>query len=266
MDRAAALAAEWRARLIVLHVLEQPAPASDLPSWRRPLDPHEASRRRVLRDLRGSGGLDLEVLVERGEPAPRILDVAERLGCELIVTGVARDEALGRLFLGTTVEALVRRTSVPVLVVESRPGGAYRNVVVATDFSEGSRAALEAALALLPAARVRLFHAYRVRMESLVSDTTAAREAAARLAMEESRAFLAATPAAAASGRLIETVCEYGEVGALLEEFVQLGDVDLVVLGTEGRTGLAGVLLGSVAQRLLNRLPVDTLVARRRRG
>jgi nucleotide-binding universal stress UspA family protein len=46
---------------------------------------------------------------------------------------------------------------------------------------------------------------------------------------------------------------------------VQVGDVDLVVLGTEGRTGLAGVLLGSVAQRLLSRLSVDVLVVRRRR-
>jgi nucleotide-binding universal stress UspA family protein len=179
LDRATELAAEWRARLVVLNVLQAPAPVTDLPSWRRPLDPHEAARRRVLRDLRGAEGLDLEVLVERGEPAPRILDVAGRLGCELIVTGVARDETLGRLLPGTTVEALVRRASVPVLVVKSRPRGAYRNVVVATDFSEGSRAALEAALALLPEARVRLFHAYHVHMESLVSDTTAARAAAA---------------------------------------------------------------------------------------
>ena len=259
MDRAAELAAEWRARLVVLHVLEGPATVTDLPSWRRPLDPYEAARRRVLRDLRGAEGLDLEVLVERGAPAPRILEVAGRLGCELIVTGVARDEPLGRVVLGTTVEALVRRASVPVLVVKARPRGAYRN-------AEGSRAALEAALALLPEARVRLFHAYRVPMESFVGDAAAARAAAARLAAEESHAFLAATPAVAASGRAVETVREYGEVGPLLEELVQVSDVDLVALGTEGRSGLAGVLLGSVAQRLLARLSVDALVVRRRKA
>jgi nucleotide-binding universal stress UspA family protein len=158
----------------------------------------------------------------------------------------------------------VRRASTPVLVVKSRPRGAYQNVVVATDFSEGSWAALAAALALLPEGRVRLFHAYRVPLESFVSDTTAAREAAAHLAMEEMGAFLAATPAAA-GGRFVETLCEYGDVGALLEELVQQSDVDLVVLGTEGRSGLAGVLLGSVAQRLLSRLSVDALVVRQRK-
>jgi nucleotide-binding universal stress UspA family protein len=41
--------------------------------------------------------------------------------------------------------------------------------------------------------------------------------------------------------------------------------VDLVVLGTEGRSGLARAVLGSTAQRLLSRLPVDVLVVRRRR-
>jgi nucleotide-binding universal stress UspA family protein len=72
-------------------------------------------------------------------------------------------------------------------------------------------------------------------------------------------------PSAAAGGRAIETLCEYGEAGALFEDLAQLGGVDLVALGTEGHSGLAGVLLGSVAQRLLPRLSVDVLVVRRRR-
>jgi hypothetical protein len=35
MDRAVALATEWQAQLVVLHVLQEPAPVTDLPSWRR---------------------------------------------------------------------------------------------------------------------------------------------------------------------------------------------------------------------------------------
>jgi nucleotide-binding universal stress UspA family protein len=268
LDRATMLAAEWHARLVVLHVLEEPAPVTELPSWRRPMDPRQAARRRVHDDLEGAQaaqGIEIDIVVERGDPATAILEVVERLGGQLIVTGVARDETLGRLLLGTTVETLARKANVPVLVVKSRPRRPYHKVVVATDFSEGSRDALEAALALLPGAEVSLFHAFDVPFEGLGDDRMAARESAARQATAESEAFLATTPGVSASGRSLATYCEYGEPGALLEDLVQVRGVDLVVVGTEGRTGLAQVLLGSVAQRLLGRLRVDVLVVRRRR-
>lgn len=266
LDRATSLAAEWHARLVVLHAMQEPAMVTDLPSWRRPPDPRLAARQRVRRDLQGAEGVEIEVIVERGEPASLILEVTERLDSDLIVTGVARDEPLGRGLLGTTVEKLARKTNVPILVVKSRPRGPYLNVVVATDFSEGSRCALETALALLPAAQVTLFHAFGVIFEEFIDDKMAQRESAARQAMAESRSFLAATPAAAASGRSIATLCEHGDSSALLEDLVQARGVDLVVVGTEGRKGLPGVLLGSVAQRLLSDLSVDVLVVRRRRS
>src|SRR5262245_50376927 len=265
MDRAVALASEWQARLVVLHVLQEPASVTDLPSWRRPPDPRQVAWQRVCNDLQGAQGVDIEVMVERGEPATLILDVIDRLGCELVVTGVARGETLGRVVQGTTVEKLARTAHWPVRVVKSRPRGPYRNVVVATDFSEGSRCALEAALALLPTAQVSLFHAFDVPFEGFIDDKMAARESAWHQAMAESQAFLAATPVVAALEHSVAMRCEYGEPGALLQDLVQARRVDRVVLGTVGRSGLARVLLGSVAHRLLSRLSVDVLVVRRRR-
>ena len=265
LDRATALAAEWNARLVVLHALQEPARISDLPSWRRPPDPSQAARRRVYEDLRGAEGVKIDVIVDRGDPPSVILETAERLGCDLIVTGMARDETLGRVLLGDTVEKLARKANAPVLVVKSRPRGPYRNVIVATDFSEGSRHAFEVALAMLPQAQMTLFHAVEVPFEGLIDDKMEARAAAENQARAECQAFLAATPAVAASKRPVEVVCECGEVGALLQDLAQTRGADLVVLGTEGHSGLASVLLGSVARYLLNALSIDTLVARRRK-
>lgn len=266
LDRAMALAAEWKTKLIVLHVMQQKAPVTDIASWRRPPDPQAAAQARVLGDLRGAAGLDLEVLVERGEPAARILETAERRGCGLLVTGVARDETLGRLLLGTTTRRLARRTKAPLLVVKSRPRGPYRDIIVATDHSRNSRWALEAALARWPAARFTVFHAARVVFEQFADDKMAAREDTARQAAAKTREFLAAIPAAAERDRAIGVVCECGEVGVLLQDLVQSRDADLVVLGTGGGRGLTGALLGSVAQDLLSRLTVDMFVVRGTKG
>lgn len=255
LDRAAMLARERQSRLVVLHVVP------DMGSMDRD-EVTRTARERVLRDLQKNEGLDVEVIVESGDPAGSILAVCERLDCGLIVTGVARDETLGRMLLGSTVTHLTGRAGVPVLVVKSRPWEPYRHAVVATDFSENSRHALLAALALLPSASLSLFHAPGSQFGSMADSKEAVIETALHHARREFREFLEATPEAGASNRDIQTHCEYGEIGGLLESFIARRGVDLVVMGTQGRSRLAGLLLGSTSRHLLASLSTDMLVVK----
>lgn len=260
LDRAAALAAEWKAQLVVVHAVQEPAPITDEPSWRQPVDPRELALAQVRADLLEAPLLDLEIVVERADPVALVVETTARLGCELVITGIAHDKTLGRTLLGTTVETLARKSLVPVLVVKVRPHGAYRSVLVTTDFSETSRVALETALALWPEASVRLFHGYQVAYEGIVGETVEARENAERHARAEAETFLNATPVAAA--RAIPVICEYGRPAALITELVQARGVDLVVVGSRGRGWLATTLLGSVAQTLVDEVPGDVLIVR----
>lgn len=265
MDRAVALASEWQARLVALHALQEPVLPVNAPSWRQTHDPRQIASKQIRADLQGALKTEGDVVVEYGEPAPLILEAVNRFGCDLVVTGVARNETLGRMLLGTTAVTLSRKLTVPLLVVKSRPRGPYRNVVVATDFSEGSRCALETAIALLPNAKPSLFHAFDVIFEGYLDDAVkvGARERARQHALAESQAFLANIPAATALPQPIATICEYGSPGTLLGDLQQTQGVDLVVLGTEGRGAIATALIGSVAQVLLSDLPGDVLVVRR---
>src|SRR5690606_36906748 len=104
---------------------------------RRPAARRLAMAAQLRRDL-GIQAPRLGVRIEEGEPAAGIERVAEELGADLVVTGVARDEPFGRYLLGGTVERLVRRMPVPVLVARTRPRP-YRQVLVASDLSEPSR-------------------------------------------------------------------------------------------------------------------------------
>jgi nucleotide-binding universal stress UspA family protein len=261
LDRAAILAAQFSAELVVTHVLEDIAWDGDegAPSWRRPPDPLQAARRQLLRDV-GVVARKATILIEQGEPAAAILRVAEREGCGLIVTGVARDELFGRFSLGATVDGLLRRSSVPLLVVKNRADRPYRHIVAATDFSTGSRHAIETAARFFPDEELTILHAYDAPMSGLMSDPDAHRRQWRKAAKKECDAFIRSMDLD------LKTLIEFGDPEQLLRDYARGKDLDLVVLGTQGRGAVAEFFLGSVAKRIMAGLPTDALVVREPRA
>lgn len=258
MDRAVALATEWNASLVVAHAIE-----GSPEGWprMRPKDPRAAATQRIRHDLGEPPPSGLELVVERGDAVKLILDTVAQHDCGLVVTGVARDSWFGRASAGETVDALARLSPVPVLAVKMRPTRPYRNVFVATDFSEPSRDALLTTLEMFPSAHIVLFHAFHVLYESMLDDKCAAREAEARHADEKAREFLAQTPI---GDRQIHIRSEHGSPQHALREVVMAGGVDLVVVGTRGRGAIGQLLLGSAARSIVAEVPVDVLIASNR--
>src|SRR5690606_26870744 len=152
------------------------------------------AQRRLIEDV-GPVAQSAHLVIEEGDAADAIRRTAEARGCDLIITGVARDEPFGRFILGGTVDRLLRISTVPVLVVKNRALEAYRDIVVATDFSAASRHSLEMALACFPGQKLTIFHAYDPPMKGLVNDSRAYREQV-RLNLERDyKAFVDASPA-----------------------------------------------------------------------
>jgi nucleotide-binding universal stress UspA family protein len=142
----------------------------------------------------------------------------------------------------------------------------FQKILCPIDFSAGSRQAMRAAVRLADAAGAELVlaHAWyvpplafggeyelaaalteEIRADAQGSLDAAAREAAELGARRVSPRLLAGNPA--------------HELVRALEDDPAL---DLVVMGTHGRTGLARVLLGSIAESVIRRAPCPVLVVR----
>jgi nucleotide-binding universal stress UspA family protein len=256
-DRAKNLAEQWESKLVIVHALNSAWYAADAgPSWRHD-DPAELAAWRIRHEM-----LDVapaaEMVVEKSEPADLILRTAKELGCDLIVTGIASDEFLTRFILGNTVDSLLRRARVPILVVRKRGLKPYLSIVAATDFSEPSLHSLEIADRMFPGHVPTLFHAY----DAPVSDRGAMREQFRDLARQDCEAFIARASVPGWRGTKPEVLLDYGAPEALLFDLVRDRNIDLVVLGTHGRTGLANIFLGSTARSIVPAMPCDTLVVR----
>ena len=64
------------------------------------------------------------------------------------------------------------------------------------------------------------------------------------------------------TGLEVETVIEVGRPARVIVEFAEEQDIDHVVMGSHGRSGVARVLLGSVAEAVVRRSPVPVTVVR----
>jgi nucleotide-binding universal stress UspA family protein len=142
-------------------------------------------------------------------------------------------------------------------------------LVLATDFSAAARLALEHAVAIATRfqARLYIFHAIDVRdgdsqgNESLADDFYELAERRAREELEALRARLGPPAIHPGPISIVETV----RIGAPSDEIVGFAgekEADLVVVGTKGRTGLARVLVGSVAESVVRRAPCPVLAVR----
>jgi nucleotide-binding universal stress UspA family protein len=158
---------------------------------------------------------------------------------------------------------LARSANAPVLVVKKRTTGAPRRVVVATDLSDTSHAALTLALGLFGPGRLTLFNAFDIPYRGLAGDKAELERTMRPGVIEECRTLLRDTAGSSAASQ-VDIIAELGAPAPILAKLVLDRDIDLVVTGTYGRSGLLDALLGSTAMEIMSQVSCDVLVARRK--
>lgn len=118
LQMATALARDYQARLIIMHVIPQPIIAYG--EGVIPPDP-ELLRREAQEQFNKLPLLDVGVHVETrladGDEAAGILHLARELTVDLIVMGTHGRTGIRRLLMGSVAEQVMRRSACPVLTV-----------------------------------------------------------------------------------------------------------------------------------------------------
>ena len=249
VERAVALARLWDARLEVLTVLDPAAVSSETIA---------AARETVAASLGGYAAAAIHVLDTPVEQA--IVTLARETEADLIVTGPSGETWLGQSFLGQTLKSLMRTTHAPVLLVRAPVHRAYRRVVISVDLSDSSRAPVEAAAQFFGrSASLSVFHAFNTPFRMFADDARAYEAGVREGVTLEIRDALHAWSVPDAAN--LPVIADYGEPARKLEELVQRHDIDVVVVGTHGRSGVMSLMLGSVAQAIVETVRCDVLIA-----
>lgn len=211
--------------------------------------------------------LAVEVKVRVGEPTLGIAWAAKRSGADLILMATQGRTGLAHLFVGSVTETVLRTAPVPVLALrsgqEDRPLTTVQRILWATDLSPVSEGAWPYALKLadLLAAEVVLLHVVRPAELAGIAEYPVPPPAGwlerylAPLEHELERR----QQEVEALGLAVRRKILVGAPAEIIVEEAQTERADLIVMGTHGRTGLTHVLLGSVAEAVIQKAPCPVL-------
>lgn len=277
LSPAVSLATEYGAELVLLHVLNFPYPQLDhaMPSFDLDAyyDEMQASAINGLAGLVDDHTRDyapVRTMVERGVAYHEIVRVAQDERVDLVVLPTHGRTGLAHLLFGSTAEKVARLAPCPVLTVCPKEAPhAFRpeRIVVATDFSPTADLALAeaTALALRYGAEVTLIHVVTMwdsdpgnpawRFPSVPQEFSDSIVEASRKQLDERCQPEGPVPVHSVLLRGFDPARE-------MVAAAESADADLLVLGTHGHRGLARVLLGSVAEKVVRTFAGPVLIVR----
>lgn len=231
--------------------------------------------------LASEGDQTVTTTLAEGNPAVQISKHAASRDVDLVVIGRQGTSGLGKRLLGGVTEQVLHESEIPVFVVPE-PGqsagetteveASYDRVLIPTDGSDNAEAAtpqgaamvrtLDATIHVLNVVDLQaaggVFDAGGLRTEFIERLEDRGQEAVDRVADE-----LASRVSDVDIKTAVKRTTSHDAAARGIREYVETTSIDLVVMGSHGRSNLKRQLLGSVASSVLRTVDVPVLVVKR---
>lgn len=192
------------------------------------------------------------IVPESQAPHTAILLEVEKSPPNLVIMGRRGKTPLSRLLMGNVTAQVIGRCPVNVLVVPLGAAVGCQRLLVASDGSPYSEAAWKLALAMAKQAGSRLLGVAVAPKKERVAE--------AKIILEK---MLHAAKEAGLPLKMVKAVSPRGiapETG-IVQEAIKY-EVDLIIMGGYGRTGLKKLFMGSTTERVIGHAPCPILVVK----
>lgn len=203
--------------------------------------------------------------VVEGDPKSILAETASGLGASLLVVGTHGRTGVPRFLLGSVAERAVRASDIDVFVARGE-AGPFQRILVPTDFSDESVAALETAIGYAaPEAAIDVLHCWEIPVPVSSPDLIGSRfvEPLRSKGLEH---VVARGEALVKKWRSRHETIEFVErnipASYGIQDQLEDNGYDLVVMGSHGRAGLTRWVLGSVAEVTVRHAPCSVLVVK----
>jgi universal stress protein E len=204
-----------------------------------------------------------------GIPWEEICRQVENANHDLVIVGTRDLGYVGRIFFGSTAMKLLRSCPCPVWIARPDLNWEHQEILVPTDFSDVSLEALRIAIEgqRFVDSRIHVLHVlqgivgppawYGPVSVQMVEDYIAEQRAQAKKRLHEQLARLGKH----AHQHVQVHVVEGSPDEAILQAIDDL-KIDLVVMGTAARSGLAGMVSGNTTERLISHIKCSLIAVK----
>jgi nucleotide-binding universal stress UspA family protein len=182
------------------------------------------------------------------DPAGAIVEEAGRKKVDMIIIGRHGRTGLTKILMGAVAAKVIGHAPCKVMVVPKAASIDYRNILVATDGSVHGTAAVTEAIAIAQRCGSRLLALSAMRNESEREEARNHSRKAVEMAKKEGVEAEAVTPLGRSSDAIVETAGGRG--------------VDLIVMGTYGKTGVKKLFMGSSTEKVIGNAGCGVLVVK----
>ena len=218
--------------------------------------------------------------LRRGDVADQICARAAEVGADMIVMGTHGRTGLARMIVGSVADAVVRRATIPILLLRSSGGASsartlplpFRRIVVPIDDSLQSRAIFDAVAAVAERGVTELVLLRVVAPVPSVMDATFPYGYVSGPPDETATRYLVSTADHELTGAAVDlgerTLCDVDphvivarHAAPAIVGFAKQYGADMIAMTTHGR-GASRLMMGSVAGRVLHDAGLPVLVVR----
>jgi len=213
-------------------------------------------------------GVEISTHIRKGDPAREIIDCALSEGCDLIVSGKTGKTGLAKALLGSTSYKLLTKSPVDVLIVPKKASFKLESILVPTDGSGPAQRAGYKAITLAKLFSTKLYLLSVVEIEPLFfePETPKLMDTLENLIQSQRKAYTSAQEALSKRCELEGIPCianiEKGVAHEVILDYSAKKAINLIVMGSYGKSGVEKILLGSVAEKVVGLSEVPVLVVK----
>jgi nucleotide-binding universal stress UspA family protein len=213
-----------------------------------------------IKKIAGEEDVFVKVKLEEGSPADTIIEIADENNFDLIVIGRHGKSRIERVLMGSVTARVIGHTPKDVLVVPDNAEIGWQKILLTTDGSKYNKAAAERAIDIAKGygSEFKIVSVVDVPPEFYAEAANAVDDM-----VNKAKGYVDdVKKKAETEGVKTEVFVREGESYRIIIDLAVEQGVEIIVMGSHGRTGLERLLMGSVTEKVIGYASCPVLVVK----